>query len=191
MMSVLSERPHDFRRHVAVRPIFREMGIDGLFSAEGEDWRRRRPLVMRPPDSVDLRADLTPQAAKRPSVCNTPALSRSTSASPMPAHSPASALRFTRCVTRSAVPGPETASAHSRAVIVCTTSVPRRLGGLVRLVPPRATEALRAHGSPFARSSARRSRLVGRPSMAWAGSQNSRRRSRSASRATRLSAVSS
>jgi cytochrome P450 len=55
MMSVLRERPHDFRRHFAVRPIFREMGIDGLFSAEGDDWRRQRPLVMRALDPVHLR----------------------------------------------------------------------------------------------------------------------------------------
>jgi cytochrome P450 len=55
MMSVLRERPHDFRRHFAVRPIFREMGIDGLFSAEGDDWRRQRPLVMRALDPAHLR----------------------------------------------------------------------------------------------------------------------------------------
>jgi cytochrome P450 len=55
MMSVLRERPHDFRRHFAVRPIFREMGIDGLFSAEGDDWRRQRPLVMRALDPTHLR----------------------------------------------------------------------------------------------------------------------------------------
>jgi cytochrome P450 len=55
MMTVLRERPHDFRRHFAVRPIFREMGIDGLFSAEGDDWRRQRPLVMRALDPAHLR----------------------------------------------------------------------------------------------------------------------------------------
>jgi cytochrome P450 len=55
MMSVLRERPHDWRRHFAVRPIFREMGIDGLFSAEGDDWRRQRPLVMRALDPAHLR----------------------------------------------------------------------------------------------------------------------------------------
>jgi cytochrome P450 len=55
MMSVLRERPHDFRRHFAVRPIFREMGIDGLFSAEGDDWRRQRPLVMKALDPAHLR----------------------------------------------------------------------------------------------------------------------------------------
>jgi cytochrome P450 len=55
MMGVLRERPHDYRRHFAVRPIFREMGLDGLFSAEGDDWRRQRPLVMRALDPSHLR----------------------------------------------------------------------------------------------------------------------------------------
>jgi cytochrome P450 len=55
MMGVLRERPHDYRRHFAVRPIFREMGLDGLFSAEGNDWRRQRPLVMRALDPTHLR----------------------------------------------------------------------------------------------------------------------------------------
>lgn len=54
-MTVLRERPHDFRRHFAIRPIFRELGIDGLFSAEGDDWRRQRPLVMRALDPAHLR----------------------------------------------------------------------------------------------------------------------------------------
>ncbi|MFM1989646.1 MAG: hypothetical protein RJA99_2603 [Pseudomonadota bacterium] len=54
-MTVLRDRPHDFRRHFAVRPIFREMGIDGLFSAEGDDWRRQRPLVMRALDPTHLK----------------------------------------------------------------------------------------------------------------------------------------
>ena len=55
MMTVLRERPQLFRRHFAVRPIFREMGIDGLFSAEGDDWRRQRPLVMRALDPAHLK----------------------------------------------------------------------------------------------------------------------------------------
>jgi cytochrome P450 len=55
IMGVLRERPHDYRRHFAVRPIFREMGLDGLFSAEGDDWRRQRPLVMRALDPTHLR----------------------------------------------------------------------------------------------------------------------------------------
>jgi cytochrome P450 len=54
-MTVLRERPNAFRRHFAVQPIFREMGIDGLFSAEGDDWRRQRPLVMRALDPTHLR----------------------------------------------------------------------------------------------------------------------------------------
>lgn len=55
MMQLLKERPAGFRRHFAVRPIFREMGIDGLFSAEGDAWRRQRPLVMRALDPEHLR----------------------------------------------------------------------------------------------------------------------------------------
>jgi len=54
-LAVLRDRPQVFRRHFAVRPIFREMGIDGLFSAEGDDWRRQRPLVMRALDPAHLR----------------------------------------------------------------------------------------------------------------------------------------
>ena len=55
MMQLLKDRPSGFRRHFAVRPIFREMGIDGLFSAEGDDWRRQRPLVMKALDPEHLR----------------------------------------------------------------------------------------------------------------------------------------
>jgi cytochrome P450 len=55
MLAVLKDRPETFRRHFAVRPIFREMGLDGLFSAEGDDWRRQRPLVMKALDPVHLR----------------------------------------------------------------------------------------------------------------------------------------
>jgi cytochrome P450 len=55
MMGLLRDRPLGFRRHFAVRPIFREMGLDGLFSAEGDDWRRQRPLVMRALDPAHLK----------------------------------------------------------------------------------------------------------------------------------------
>jgi cytochrome P450 len=54
-MSVLRDRPHDYRRHFALRSIFREMGLDGVFSAEGDDWRRQRPLVMRALDPGHLK----------------------------------------------------------------------------------------------------------------------------------------
>ena len=57
--------------------------------------------------------------------------------------------------------------------------------------PGRAMARRRPHAPPRARSSARRSRLVGRPSIASAGSGAKRRRSRAASRAAMLSAVSS
>lgn len=55
IMQLLKDRPAGFRRHFAVRPIFREMGIDGLFSAEADDWRRQRPLVMKALDPEHLR----------------------------------------------------------------------------------------------------------------------------------------
>ena len=55
---------------------------------------------------------------------------------------------------------------------------------------PRAPNRAPHQASPRARASARRSRLVGRPSIAWAGSSNRRLRSRSASRAAMLAAVS-
>ena len=55
MLTVLRERPQGFRRHFAVRPVFREMGLDGLFSAEGDDWRRQRPLVMKALDPAHLK----------------------------------------------------------------------------------------------------------------------------------------
>ena len=55
MLTVLRERPQGFRRHFAVRPVFREMGLDGLFSAEGDDWRRQRPLVMKALDPTHLK----------------------------------------------------------------------------------------------------------------------------------------
>jgi cytochrome P450 len=55
IMQLLKARPAGFRRHFAVRPIFREMGIDGLFSAEADDWRRQRPLVMKALDPEHLR----------------------------------------------------------------------------------------------------------------------------------------
>jgi len=55
ILQLLKDRPAGFRRHFAVRPIFREMGIDGLFSAEADDWRRQRPLVMKALDPEHLR----------------------------------------------------------------------------------------------------------------------------------------
>lgn len=43
---VLRERPQTFRRTRRLVPIFKELGIDGVFSAEGEAWRPQRKLAM-------------------------------------------------------------------------------------------------------------------------------------------------
>ena len=43
---VLRARPETFRRLADVAPVFAEMGVDGLFSAEGAAWRPQRRLAM-------------------------------------------------------------------------------------------------------------------------------------------------
>jgi cytochrome P450/nitrite reductase/ring-hydroxylating ferredoxin subunit len=45
-MPVLRERPEMFRRASNIAPIFRELGADGVFSAEGQAWRVQRRLSM-------------------------------------------------------------------------------------------------------------------------------------------------
>ncbi len=44
--AVLRNRPRAVTRAGMLRPIFREMGADGLFSAEGDDWLAQRRLIM-------------------------------------------------------------------------------------------------------------------------------------------------
>jgi nitrite reductase/ring-hydroxylating ferredoxin subunit len=44
---VLRERPEGYRRASNVAPIFHELGIDGVFSAEGAVWRPQRKLAMQ------------------------------------------------------------------------------------------------------------------------------------------------
>jgi len=52
---ILRSRPGAFRRVRPVESIFRELGIAGLFSSEGEDWERQRRMVMRAFDPAHLR----------------------------------------------------------------------------------------------------------------------------------------
>lgn len=41
----LGKRPHGFRRARPLAAVAEEMGLAGVFAAEGEDWRRRRRIV--------------------------------------------------------------------------------------------------------------------------------------------------
>ncbi len=42
----LKRRPDAFKRYSAIETVFSEMGIEGVFSAEGEKWKRHRELIM-------------------------------------------------------------------------------------------------------------------------------------------------
>jgi hypothetical protein len=39
---ILRNRPKLYRRLGTIEPVAKEMGIAGVFSAEGEDWKRQR-----------------------------------------------------------------------------------------------------------------------------------------------------
>jgi cytochrome P450 len=42
----LKRRPDAFKRYSAIETVFAEMGIEGVFSAEGDRWKRHRELIM-------------------------------------------------------------------------------------------------------------------------------------------------
>ncbi len=44
--TMLRDRPDGFLRTSRLASIAREMGFDGVFTANGEEWRRQRPMVM-------------------------------------------------------------------------------------------------------------------------------------------------
>lgn len=44
---ILRARPNRFRRIGAIESIFKEMGMHGVFSAEGEEWKHQRKLAMQ------------------------------------------------------------------------------------------------------------------------------------------------
>jgi cytochrome P450/nitrite reductase/ring-hydroxylating ferredoxin subunit len=52
----LQDRPGAFRRLASVEPVFRELGIDGVFSAEGVEWRPLRRLTMEALSPIRLKA---------------------------------------------------------------------------------------------------------------------------------------
>jgi cytochrome P450 len=46
-LSALKDRPGGFRRMSSIKPVAEEMGMDGVFSTEGDSWRPQLDLVMR------------------------------------------------------------------------------------------------------------------------------------------------
>lgn len=55
MEAVLRARPETFRRDDRVEPVFRELGVAGVFSAEGAAWRTQRKLAMEALSQRNLR----------------------------------------------------------------------------------------------------------------------------------------
>lgn len=53
--AVLRARPDGFRRNERVEKATREIGFMGLFSAEGDTWRRQRPMVLAGLDPSHIR----------------------------------------------------------------------------------------------------------------------------------------
>lgn len=56
IFALLRDRPGTFRRLGTFAPIFDEMGVAGVFSAEGDTWRRQRRIVMQAFHPGHLRA---------------------------------------------------------------------------------------------------------------------------------------
>jgi cytochrome P450 len=69
--AVLRDRPEGFKRTSRLEQISREMGFLGLFSANGDDWRRQRPMVLGGLDPAHIKAffptlvDVTARLARR------------------------------------------------------------------------------------------------------------------------------
>jgi cytochrome P450 len=53
--AILRDRPDGWRRLGTMQSVIREIGVDGLFSAEGDNWRRQRRLIMAAFDPGHLR----------------------------------------------------------------------------------------------------------------------------------------
>ena len=52
--TLLRERPERFSRRRQLETIFEELGFNGLFSADGEDWKRQRRIVITALNSARL-----------------------------------------------------------------------------------------------------------------------------------------
>jgi cytochrome P450 len=47
IQNILRDRPQTYRRVSSIERVARELGIHGVFSAEGEQWQRQRQLTMQ------------------------------------------------------------------------------------------------------------------------------------------------
>lgn len=56
--SVLRRRPHPFRKTPRLVQVAKDLGMHGVFSANGDDWKRQRQLVMPGLDPAHLHAYL-------------------------------------------------------------------------------------------------------------------------------------
>lgn len=54
--AVLRDRPDGFQRSARLSATAREMGFGGLFSSNGEQWRRQRPMVMAGFDPAHIKS---------------------------------------------------------------------------------------------------------------------------------------
>lgn len=54
--TVLRDRPEGFQRTSRLNAVARELGFDGLFSSNGEAWRRQRPMVLAGLDPAHIKA---------------------------------------------------------------------------------------------------------------------------------------
>lgn len=52
---VLRDRPDGFQRSARMEKIARELGFPGLFTANGDDWRRQRPMVLHGLDPAHIK----------------------------------------------------------------------------------------------------------------------------------------
>lgn len=55
IQNILRKRPETFRRISSIERVARELGTHGVFSAEGTQWQRQRPLVMQAFRTENLR----------------------------------------------------------------------------------------------------------------------------------------
>ncbi len=56
MFEILRDRPREYRRLGTIEPVMVEMGVNGVFSAEGATWQRQRRIVMQAFHPGHLRA---------------------------------------------------------------------------------------------------------------------------------------